>query len=267
MWRGTPSWRKRGGDFAGRGAGVVGAVGDEENAGQGLSAFAGQDVAEGVAHGGEGALGVESFDPGILGDGGFERAAGGGVCGGGGGAGEFNEALAEGERVDVVVFFEPGQEVEALVFEDEFDQVRPRNGRRGLRGWSGLFEAFGGVEGSLGQGDAGLVGRIEPGIGDAHGGRVVQEHDQEAADAAFDGEGQDRAQQQDGQEQEEQNAQAHEQAAAHRGERGGVAVSPPSQRGGAHDQEHDPGRVQSAVEGQGPAGDAQGVLDPRAQQP
>ena len=181
------------GNFARRGAGVLAAVGDEHDAGERLAALQLDGLAQRVADGRGGGVGVEfvhpverrdlGFAPGFLalgvGFGNVVLAARQGVD---------IRAEAEGDEVEVEV--EAGEEVELLVAEAGLEEVEAGDGfdfaeSAGLRL---LGEAFGRVGQALDERGALHVVGVHARVFDLHRGRAVHEEKQRAADAAFDGE-------------------------------------------------------------------------------
>ena len=243
------------GNFARGGAGVLTAVGDEHDAGERLAALQLDGLAQGVADGRGGGVGVEFVHPVERSDLGF--AAGFLALSVGFGnvvlaarQGVHVRPEAEGDEVEVEV--EAREEVELLVAEGGLEEVEAGDGfdlaeASSLRL---LGEALGRVGEAFDErGALDVIGRHAR-VLDLHRGRAVHEQEQGATDAAFDGEGEHGPQQQEREQHEERDAQSGEQPAP--GGRGGgrpLPIRPDAQAREHEREQHDPPRADPALEG------------------
>ena len=182
-----------------RGAVVVRAVGDEEDARERLAALALDEVAHGVADGRGGGDGIEVREP----FGGIADFAG------------ITERCAEAERGEVEFLRELRPELEMFVAEHPAHDFDARDELHvcGERGVERLIKALAWIEDALRDGGALEIGGVHAGVLDFHAAARIHECEQCAADRRLDGKRDDRAEQQQREQREEHDAQRREHTA------------------------------------------------------
>ena len=185
-----------------RGAVVVRAVGDEEDARERLAALALDEVAHGVADGGGGGDGIEVREP---------RGKRGCIAS----SARIFQIHAEAERGEIEFLRELRPELELFVAEhaahdfDAGDELHVC----GERGVERLVEALGRIENALRDGRALEVSGVHARVLDFHAAARIHEREQRAPDRRLDRERHNRPQQQQAEQRKEHDAQRSEHAA------------------------------------------------------
>ena len=240
---------------------VVGSIGDEDNAGERLPPLAIDHFAQGFANGGGLIVGVQAGEPGEeFGRGLFLDFN---VLIGAGWPRQRYETLSVAERDEVEFVVKLRQKIEVRALQNGLCDLKSRTAlHRGIRNLRKIIRRRGRIELTTGDSRALDVNGVNPWILDRHAATTIEEEQKCAADATFDGEGQNGAQEQDGQQQQKRAAETEQCPFPPRGDVDRIAlIGPPSETEQGDQEEDEPEAAHTTLERESHAGNFAGGLD------